>query len=99
MINTRGNITNLLAANKELCELICKDLKVQSSTTSKGIKCTFNPPYAPHFGRVFEIMIKLAKRAIVAILINADVNDEQLMTTFCGAEALIKSRPLSIHYC
>jgi len=26
---------------------------------------------------------------------NADVNDEELMTTFCGAEALINSRPLT----
>ena len=103
MINRRGvpeeiisdNGTNFVAANKELCELICKDQKVQTNTTSKGIKWTFNPPYAPHFGGVFEIMIKSAKRAIIAILSNADVKDEELMTAFCGAEALINSRPLT----
>ena len=55
----------------------------------------FNPPYAPHFGGVFEIMIKSAKRAIIAILNNADVNDEELMTAFCGAETVINSRPLT----
>ena len=72
MINRRGvpeeiisdNGTNFVAANKELCELICKDQKFQANTTSKGIKWTFNPPYAPHFGGVFEIMIESAKRAI-----------------------------------
>ena len=72
MINRRGvpeeiisdNGTNFVADNKELCELICKDQKVQANTTSKGMKWTFNLPYAPHFGRVFEIMIKSAKRAI-----------------------------------
>ena len=40
-------------------------------------------------------MIKAAKRAIFAILGSADVNDEQLMTAFTGAEALINSRPLT----
>ena len=39
-------------------------------------------------------LIKSAKRAITAILKNADVKDEELMTAFCGAEALINSRPL-----
>ena len=40
-------------------------------------------------------MIKSAKRAIIAILSNADVKDEELMTAICGAEALINSRPLT----
>ena len=62
-----GNGTNFVAANKELCELVCKDERVQSSTANKGIKWRFNPPHAPHFGGVFEIMIKSAKRAIMAI--------------------------------
>ena len=39
-------------------------------------------------------MIKSAKRAITAILNNADVKDEELKTAFCGAKALINSRPL-----
>ena len=40
-------------------------------------------------------MIKSSKRAIMAILNNADVKDEELVTAFCGAEALITSRPLT----
>jgi len=40
-------------------------------------------------------MIKAAKRAIFAILQNADVNDEELLTAFTGAESLINSRPLT----
>ena len=40
-------------------------------------------------------MIKAAKKAIRAILGDADVNDEKLMTTFTGVEALINSRPLT----
>ena len=40
-------------------------------------------------------MIKAAKKAIRAILGDADVNDEELMTSFTGVEALMNSRPLT----
>ena len=40
-------------------------------------------------------MIKSAKRAISAILGNADINDKELMTAIIGAEGLINSRPLT----
>ena len=40
-------------------------------------------------------MIKGAKRAIYAILGNADITDKELMTGFTGAEALLNSRPLT----
>ena len=49
---------------------------------SKGIRRTFNPPYSLHFGGVFEIMINIAKRAVIAMLGNADITDEKLMTAF-----------------
>ena len=104
MINRRGlpeeiisdNGTNFVAAEKELRKLtneILKDPKFVSIMISKKIKWTFNPPYAPHFGGIFETMIKAAKTAIVAILQNSDVTDEELMTAFTGAEALVNSRP------
>ena len=56
---------------------------------------TFNPPSAPHFGGVYETMIKAAKRAILAILGNADITDEELLTTFTEVESLLNSRPLT----
>ena len=40
-------------------------------------------------------VIKGAKRAVYAILGNADITDEELMTAFTGAEALLNSRPLT----
>ncbi|KAK3102031.1 hypothetical protein FSP39_008246 [Pinctada imbricata] len=40
-------------------------------------------------------MIKASKRAIHAILQKADVSDEELITAFTGAEALLNSRPLT----
>ena len=103
MMNGRGlpkeilsdNGTNFVAANQELCEFVRRDPKVQSDTANKGIKLVFNPPYTPHFGGVFEVMIKSAKRAIMTILKDVDVNDVEMMTAFTGAKALINSRPLT----
>ena len=105
MVNRRGlpremvsdNGTNFVGANTELKELadkLDKD-KIKSSTANKGVIWYFNPPLAPHFGGIHETMIKAAKKATYAILKNADVTDEELMTAFTGAEALINSRPLT----
>ena len=86
----------LVGANKELHDLakqMIKDSKLNESLINQGVKWTFDPPYAPHFGGVFETMIKAAKN-ILAILSNADVNDEELMTVFTEVESLINSRLL-----
>ena len=64
-------------------------------TSNQGINWQFNPPGAPHFGGKFEGMIKSAKRAIYAVLSEADVNDEELQTVFTGVESLLNYRPLS----
>ena len=61
----------------------------------KEITWTFNPPYAPYFGGVLKIITKAAKWAVTGILGNADITDEELMTAFTGAEALINSRILT----
>ena len=94
---TSDNGTNFVGANRELRELIEKidKQKIEKSTVSHDLKWNFNPPAAPHHGGVFEIMIKAAKRAVYAILGNADVTDEELMSAFIGAEALLNSRPLT----
>ena len=91
------NGTNFKGADNELKSLVAdldKD-KIKQTVANKGVKWNFNPPMAPHFGGVHESMIKSAKRAIKAILGNADVTDEELMTAIIGAEGLINSRPLT----
>ena len=40
-------------------------------------------------------MIRAAKKAIYHILGNVDVNDEELMTAFTGAESLLNSWPFT----
>ena len=58
---------------------------------TNGIKATL----LPLFGGAHEIMIKAVKRALKAIITNANVSDEELMTAITGAESLLNSKPLT----
>ena len=69
--------------------------KIQRMTAYNGTKWSFNPPGGPHFGGVFEIMVKAAKKAIYAVLINCDVTDEELITIRTGVESLLNFRPIT----
>lgn len=90
------NGTNFVGANNELEELAGLDReKIQEKTACYGIKWHFNPPLAPHFSGVHDVMIKAAKKAIYAILSSAGVTDEELLSAVVGAEGLINSRPLT----
>ncbi|XP_028415619.1 uncharacterized protein LOC114538978 [Dendronephthya gigantea] len=95
IVSDRG--TNFIGAARELKELVdqLNTCKIQETTIDNGVKWTFNPPLAPHFGGAHEIMIKAAKKAIYAILRDADVNDEELSTVFVGVEATLNSRSLT----
>ena len=105
MVNRRGlpkemisdNGTNFVGADRELQELVAMldTSKISEDGANKGIQWHFNPPLAPHFGGVHEIMIKAAKRAAFAVLKGADVTDEELITAFTGVEALLNSRRLT----
>ena len=92
------NGTNFVGAEREMRELIealDHDKIIQGTSKHHPIDWKFNPPSAPHFGGVFEAMIKSAKKAIKAILGDADNTDEELHTAICGAERLLNSRPIT----
>ena len=80
---------------RELVEALDTDRITQETSKYHPIDWKFNPPCAPHFGGVFEALIKSAKKAIKAILGDADVTDEELHTAICGAERLLNSRPIT----
>ena len=46
---------------RELVEQLDQGKMVRTAA-NKGIKGSFHPPYAPHFGTVHETMMKEAKR-------------------------------------
>ena len=91
------NGTNFKGADTEPKSLVREldENKINQSIANTGITWHFNPPLAPHFGGVHEVMIKSAKKAIQAILGKADVTDEEFTTAMTGAEGLINSRPLT----
>lgn len=91
------NGANFIAGDREITKLVAqidKD-KIQLSSANKGVDWHWNPPAAPLLGGVFESMIKAAKRAISAILKDADVTDKESQTCFIGVESLLNSRPLT----
>ena len=91
------NGTNFVGAEKEIRELVSHldHDQLQRMTSSRGVTWHWNPPQGPHLKGVFESMIKSAKRAIYAVLKDADINDEELETTFIRVESVMNSRPLT----
>ena len=88
------NGSNFAGADRELRELVesfDQERIIRESTKHHRIDWKFNPPAAPHFGGVFEALIKSEKKAIKATLGDADINDEELHTAICGAD----SQPIS----
>ena len=88
MTGKRDNGTNFVEAASELKEQekqLDKE-KILRTTTHKGTKWVFNLPSAPHFGGVFECMVKAAKKALYAVLGTSDVTDEELITACTGVE-------------
>ena len=92
------NGTNFTGAEREMKELLEEfDQKriVNETTKHHKIKWEFNPPASPHFGGVFKSMIKNSKKAMRAILKDADITDEELQTAIIGAEGQLNSRPIT----
>ena len=91
------NGSNFVGAERELSELV-RSLdreKIRNDASNQSIKWRFNPPWASHHGGFFESMIKSAKRALRAILGEARLTDEELLTAVTEVEGLLNSRPLS----
>ena len=60
-----------------------------------GVQWQFNPPASPHFGGVWERLVRSSKTALKAIAGKQRVNDEILLTFVADAESLLSSRPLT----
>ena len=91
------NGTNLRAGERELREALQQwnQTKIADTLSQEGVEWQFNPPAAPHFGGVFERLVRSAKRALSAVLGDRAVDDETLRTVVTEAEALLNGRPLT----
>ncbi|XP_037076357.1 IgA FC receptor-like [Pollicipes pollicipes] len=69
--------------------------KMADTLSQESVEWKFNPTAAPHFGGVFERLVRSAKRALSAVLGDRVVDDETLRTVVTEAEAFLNGRPLT----
>ena len=90
------NGTNFVRAEPELAEYVAawnkegiKELRIQ-----RGIRGKFKPTAAPHFGGVWERLVRSCKKAIHAVLETRSVTEDVLSITTCVVERTLNARPL-----
>ena len=95
MISDNG--TNFVGAEKELAEYIAAWNKeqIEEHLIQQGIRWKFNPPAAPHFGGLWERLVRSCRKAMYAVLSNRSVTKDVLSTTMCLVEQTLNARPLT----
>ncbi|XP_057374666.1 uncharacterized protein LOC130695542 [Daphnia carinata] len=91
------NGTNFVGAQRELAECLqnLNQDAILRHLNRQPSKWVFNPPAAPHFGGVWERMVRAAKIALRAVLGNQRLTDEILLTALTLIENILNSRKLT----
>ena len=91
------NGRNFVGSEKELKEMIQKWNKhcIHQFLLQRSVKWIFNPPYASHFGGVWERCIRTIKKILKSLLGEQVLNEEGLSTFMCEVEAIVNGRPLT----
>ena len=91
------NGTNFAGAERELKECLdgVDQAKISDTLSQDRIQWSFNHTSAPHFGGVWERLVKSAKKALKITLNDQLVNDETLLTLMAEIKSLLNSRPLT----
>ena len=89
------NGTNFVGADNEFKAYADQLKKLEEPMSLQEIVWKFNPPGAPHFGGVWERLVRSAKKAMYAILGPRALTDEMLNTVCCQVEQLLNGRPLT----
>ena len=91
------NGSNFVGAEKELAREMSKlnSADIANEMGLRGICWKFNPPYASHFGGVWERMIRSVRRVLKGLLLQQRLTDEVLVTVMCEVESILNSRPLT----
>lgn len=84
------NGTNFIGAEKQI-----NPVKLSTELVRRDIVWEFNPPSAPHFGGVWERMIRTVKKILHVTSCEQTLTEESLHTLFCEAEAIVNSRPIT----
>ena len=91
------NGTNFVGANKEMRAYIAEwnEQAIEERLLQEEITWKFNPPAAPHFGGVWERLVRSCKKAMYAVLGTRSVTEDVLATTMCLVEQILNGRPLT----
>ena len=91
------NGTNFVGANKEMRAYIAEwnEQAIEERLLQEEIDWKFNPPAAPHFGGVWERLVRSCKKAMYAVLGTRSVTEDVLSTTMCLVEQILNGRPLT----
>ena len=95
MISDNG--TNFVGAEKELAGFIAawNKRQIEENLIQQGIRWKFYPSAAPHFGGVWERLVRSCKKAMYAVLGNRSVTEDVLSITMCLVEQTLNARPLT----
>ena len=63
--------------------------------TKANVKWHFTPPYGPHHGGVYEIMVKATKRALKALFHRPNLDMDEFRTAIAKITSIINNRPLT----
>ena len=94
------NGTNFVGANRELKEIyeFLSQQEVSGSITDVcsglGIEWRFIPEHGPHFGGLWEAVVKSTKTHLRRIVGDVKLTFEELSTVLAQVEACLNSRPL-----
>ena len=89
------NGTNFVGAEKEIREAIDRwnNEHIKDRLSQDAVQWHFNPPASPHFGGVWELLVRSSKTALKTIAGKQRVNDEIPLTFMAETESLLNSRP------
>ena len=73
-----NNGTNFVGAEREFAEYVaaCNNEGIEEHLIQRGIRWKFNPPAAPHFGGVWERLVRSCKKAMYAVLGKISVTED-----------------------
>ncbi|XP_045453733.1 uncharacterized protein LOC123663035 [Melitaea cinxia] len=90
--------TNFKGTNNYLKEiydfLSSNETEIASRLASRRITWKFSPASCPHWGGIFESVVKVAKTHLRRVIGESVLTFEELATVFCKIEAMLNSRPL-----
>ena len=65
-----------------------------STLSNQGVRWSFNPPSAPHFGGIWEAGVKSMKYHLKRVMGNSIFDYEEMLTILVQIESVLNSRPL-----